>query len=602
TATVTSSNTSNANAQGTGTIIDNDPVPSVSIADQTVTEGDTLVFTVMLSNPTYEDINLTIETADGTATTANNDYTPQTVTVLIPAGSISVTVSVPTTDDGVVENDENMTIAPTQVNSGTVDQMSGATGWILNDDVGPTATDDTVNGIAGQETVIHVVNNDSSGTSALDPTSVRIIDPNTGDMVTELVVPGEGRWVVDPVTGDITFEAEEGFTGDPAPIEYSVQDTAGNEDQAMITVDYPPVARDDNATGKLNEIITVNVLANDSNTSKPLDPLSVVITDENGTVIGSGKELIVPNEGIWTVNDDGTITFTPEENFPGCATPIHYTVSEENSIGPIDTSNPATVTVCYPPALDDVLNTQDQPGTAQTVNVLDNDAECIDPATVQIVDPDTNSLTDILVVAGEGTWTVDPSIGSITFTPQAGFEYDPTPIEYQAICENGQETKRATVTINYPLFARDDEKLDNDYGTPVILNDSLNDNGDLNTSSVELHLPDGFMDQHPDAVLSDDKKSLVVPGQGEWIVNDDGTITFVPEVGFEDDPTPIEYSVKNYSGAESNYAKLRVTYCDSPQKSDGGDAMGTISLLLMMMMTALIGLNFIRREESRGEK
>jgi CshA-type fibril repeat protein len=40
----------------------------------------------------------------------------------------------------------------------------------------------------------------------------------------ELVVPGEGTWTVTPTTGAITFTPETGFTGDPTPIEYTVQD------------------------------------------------------------------------------------------------------------------------------------------------------------------------------------------------------------------------------------------------------------------------------------------------------------------------------------------------------------------------------------------
>jgi CshA-type fibril repeat protein len=33
-----------------------------------------------------------------------------------------------------------------------------------------------------------------------------------------------------------------------------------------------------------------------------------------------------------------------------------------------------------------------------------------------------------LVVSGEGTWTVDPVTGAITFTPETGFTGNPTPI------------------------------------------------------------------------------------------------------------------------------------------------------------------------------
>ncbi|WP_452223841.1 Ig-like domain-containing protein, partial [Lacinutrix chionoecetis] len=44
----------------------------------------------------------------------------------------------------------------------------------------------------------------------------------------ELVVPGEGTWTVDDTTGAVTFTPEAGFTGDPTPIDYNVEDNDGN--------------------------------------------------------------------------------------------------------------------------------------------------------------------------------------------------------------------------------------------------------------------------------------------------------------------------------------------------------------------------------------
>ena len=176
------------------------------------------------------------------------------------------------------------------------------------------------------------------------------------------------------------------------------EDSWGNSDVATVTVNYPPVANDDNATGATNEVINVEVLKNDINTSKPFDPLSVVIVDAGAS--NGGKELVVPGEGTWVVEDNGTITFYPVQDFSGHTTPIHYTVSEENSEGLVDTSNIAEVVINYPAAIDDILNTTDAPGTPQSVPVLDNDGQCID-ALVVIIDPETNTTTDILVVEGE---------------------------------------------------------------------------------------------------------------------------------------------------------------------------------------------------------
>src|SRR5690606_7864944 len=38
---------------------------------------------------------------------------------------------------------------------------------------------------------------------------------------------------------------------------------------------------------------------------------------------------------------------------------------------------------------------------------------------------------------GEGTWVVDPETGRVTFTPEPGFDGDPTPVRYAATKVDG---------------------------------------------------------------------------------------------------------------------------------------------------------------------
>ncbi len=67
-------------------------------------------------------------------------------------------------------------------------------------------------------------------------------------------------------------------------------------------------------------------------------------------------------------------------------------------------------------------------GNPTTVAVLGNDTDPendIDASTVNITslgatDSDGDGDNDTLVVAGEGTWTVDNTTGAITFTPEPG--------------------------------------------------------------------------------------------------------------------------------------------------------------------------------------
>ncbi|HEY1140702.1 MAG TPA: Calx-beta domain-containing protein, partial [Lysobacter sp.] len=96
-------------ATGTGTITDNDTQPAVSIDSASAAEGDAVVFTVSLSNPSTSDVTVTLNTADVTAI-AGTDYTAQSgITVTIPAGATSVTVNVTTTEDTLFEGNETFT-------------------------------------------------------------------------------------------------------------------------------------------------------------------------------------------------------------------------------------------------------------------------------------------------------------------------------------------------------------------------------------------------------------------------------------------------------------------------------------------------------------
>lgn len=89
-------------------------------------------------------------------------------------------------------------------------------------------------------------------------------------------------------------------------------------------------------------------------------------------------------------------------------------------------------------------------GDAITVDVLANDTPgdaAIDHSTVRISNGG-NSYTS-LTVSGEGVWTVNTTNGNITFAPEAGFNANPTPIEYYVEDINGYKSNISTVTLTY---------------------------------------------------------------------------------------------------------------------------------------------------------
>ena len=99
-----------ADGAGTGTITDNDPVPSFSINDASRTEGSAVSgFLISLSAPSGRSVTVTYTTLDGTAK-APGDYTAKTANVTFTPGQTSKSVSISTVQDTVDEDDETFTV------------------------------------------------------------------------------------------------------------------------------------------------------------------------------------------------------------------------------------------------------------------------------------------------------------------------------------------------------------------------------------------------------------------------------------------------------------------------------------------------------------
>jgi hypothetical protein len=123
-------------AQATGTIADDDPVPAVWIDDVSLAEGETGTtlagFTLSLSAPSGLVVGVAATTADGTAT-AGSDYTPGTSTVVFAPGGTVATLNVPLRGDRVWEADETLVVNLSSPVNATLADAQGV-GTILNDD------------------------------------------------------------------------------------------------------------------------------------------------------------------------------------------------------------------------------------------------------------------------------------------------------------------------------------------------------------------------------------------------------------------------------------------------------------------------------------
>jgi hypothetical protein len=125
--------------QGVGTIVDNDPPPTLAINDMSITEGNRgtklLTFTVTLSALSEKWISVNYATADGTAKTSDHDYQATSGTLWFAPGQTTATFSVVIYGDKRKEPNETFAVNLSAASEATILDGVGI-GTILNDDGG----------------------------------------------------------------------------------------------------------------------------------------------------------------------------------------------------------------------------------------------------------------------------------------------------------------------------------------------------------------------------------------------------------------------------------------------------------------------------------
>src|SRR6476619_5687931 len=311
------SNASNANildGSGAGTITNDDPIPDVSIDDQSITEGNagtsTITFNVTLSHASSDTVSVDYTTTDGTATTADGDYDAATGTVTFDPGQTAKTVDVTVNGDLTHESDESFTVDLSNESNASILAGSGA-GTILDDDASPTisVTNASVaEGNVGDTTLpfdvtLSVV---SAGTVTVDYTttngSATVADGDyaaASDMLT--FDPTQTTETVDvTVHGDTTYETNEGLTLDLSNANgATIADDSGtgtitNDDAA------PTFAIDDVAVAEGGTGIT---------------SLTFTVTKSGVTQLGSSVHYTTSGgaatAGVDYTGNSGTLSFAP---------------------------------------------------------------------------------------------------------------------------------------------------------------------------------------------------------------------------------------------------------------------------------------------------
>jgi CshA-type fibril repeat protein len=275
-----------------------------------------------------------------------------------------------------------------------------------------------------------------------------LIDPITNLCGTTVTIADEGTWTIDQTTGVVTFVSLSTIeVGTHTPVTYRVTDVLGTTVTSTLTPIIPevPTVTNDEKVSDWDTNQTFSPFANDKFDSNAPVVVSSLKLCGPGEVIGSCSRTIlsIENEGTYTVNADGTVTFDPLPTFFGTATPVTYEAVDitgqrlHATITPIVLAPPIPVatddegsakkgrSVVFSPWLNDFAGTAPE-GFTGTIKLV--------PTSIRLcgVDQTAPNCTLTKLTTADGKYTVDTKTGNVTFVPRSGFSGLVTqPVTYQ---------------------------------------------------------------------------------------------------------------------------------------------------------------------------
>ena len=552
----------------------------------TDTSIDTNTPPVYIDNKTGQEITLS---ADGTYTVAGQG----TYKFIIADNKIDVNVEF-TPADGFVGEAHGITLRRQDTNGATTDWISKDTAAtpVVNDVrqsmdglyipkvTVPTSVNATpvnadsqnLQGLPQKGKPTFNVESAKEPVTASAKYPAKLVDPRT-NTVTELTTVDAfeqgttnkiGTYTIVPETGEVTFTPNKDFKGIPAPATISADvelthDKDGNVTTKTLTATYTPTIIPVTPTAEKSKTSDVQGKVQTSpiklDTEETGDDKGKTVNFDKGTQTGpKGERVELDPETLTLLNEAGeevtsvttpqgkyeldkdnkTISFTPNKDFVGTATPVKVQIKDVNGTK-VETTYTPTVTDVTMESVDKTSEApqgQTQTGkpefTISSPNVQITGYKLVDPVSKTPVDG-----TEI-EVPEQGTYKIDKTTGQVTFVPKPGYTGTTDGITVQATDENG-ETKDAKYTPKVtPLTVNPENKTSKNIqgvpqeGTPTFTIPE----GITNASITSRKLVDP-LDNTP-------KDSVTVEGKGTFVIDETGKVTFTPVPSYTGDVPAIE--------------------------------------------------------------
>ena len=377
----------------------------------------------------------------------------------------------------------------------------------------------------------------------------KLVDPVSGKKASS-VTTDEGTYEIDENTGKVNFTPAPGFIGTAKPLTVSANVTLTGDDGQPVVVEssttYTPTVygvkpSNDETKGKqgqpqesksgkdrFSELNTGTNTPDGTNVDWSTAKYSLEGADEEGKVV-------VPGEGTYKIDKDGKVTFTPEPSFKGKAKGVDVKVavtatdSEGNKVEVTSSGDYTPEVEAVEPTAEpkETSGKQGKPQTQDATTMFKEGDESapINKSTVKLVDPTGAEVTTMPALKDGkevGTYTLDPETGVITFQPNKDFTGTPDPAKVTAADKNGTKVETTyTPTVTPVVPEGQDKTTTNLQGLPQ--------QSTVNFTPGDSEFP---IDEKVPATFEDGKTEKVVPGEGTYTVDPDGTVHFQPEPQF----------------------------------------------------------------------
>ena len=388
------------------------------------------------------------------------------------------------------------------------------------------------------------------------------------DGSTTKTVDGVGTYTV-ASDGTVTFKPLPTYVGTPEGVTVKRVDKNGTPATATYTPTVTPVtptATPAETSGVQGATQSGKPVFTEGDSRVPMNDAVPATFDDGST------SKTVDGIGTYTVASDGTVTFVPDPSFTGTAPAVTVVREDKNGTKASATYTPTVNPVTLTPTNKVSEDIQNVPQTETPTFALSDD-ETAQITSKKLIAPATGQPTDetSVTVAGEGTYTIDPTTGAVTFTPEKDFVGTAKGVTVQAtatITNEAGKTSTITSDASYtptvvaavptaqPATSKDIQGA-TQTGTPTFAGTTVQVNGQDKTITIKdnsytLLDKDGNEVSTTPAYAADGTTEI-----GTYLIDPTtGQVTFTPtDKSYTGQVTPVKVQAES-----SNGIKVDTTY------------------------------------------